>query len=71
MSRKLLGSLLMIAATVSLTSAAIWQPLPQQLIPQPTVSAEDAALIAQMMFDEEEDCPDLTNPNAPPNRHFC
>ena len=72
MRRRLLCSLLLIVTAASLSSGAIWQPVTQQPAPQPTISAEEAALIAMVMFDGGEDpCPSLVDPNAPPNRWAC
>ena len=67
---RLLCSLLLIVTAASLSSGAIWQPPAQEPALQP-ISVEDAALIAMMVFDDDPECPDLTDPFAPPNRHFC
>ena len=72
MRRTLIVSLL-IVVVASLAPAAVWHPIPQgRPAPDLALSAEDAALIAAgTMFDEDPECPDLTDPNAPPNRYIC
>ena len=68
MRRKLLVSLL-VASVVSLASGAMWQPLAQETAPLPALTAEQAVLLSQLMFDEE--CADLTDYQGPPNRLAC
>ena len=57
MRRKLLVSLL-VTSVASLALGAVWQPV-----------AQETAL--QVTFDDDPECPDLTDPNAPLNRYAC
>ena len=65
---RLLCSLLLIVTTASLSSGAIWQPV-AEADPLSALTSEQAALLSNLIFDE--DCMELTDPNAPPNRLFC